>query len=68
MAGDLQAIPLLLGLGVDELSMSPAQIPSAKQVIRQWSLAEAQRLAGQALDLDSAEAVRKTVRHFSTSK
>jgi len=61
MAGDLQAIPLLLGLGVDELSMSPAQIPAAKNVIRNRIFGEAQNLARMALDLDSAEAVRKTV-------
>jgi phosphoenolpyruvate-protein kinase (PTS system EI component) len=67
MAGDLQAVPILLGLGVDELSMSPAQIPGAKQIIRQWSLADAQKLAGQALDLDSSEAVRKTVRRAQAS-
>jgi phosphoenolpyruvate-protein phosphotransferase len=59
MAGDPQAIPLLLGLGVDELSMSPAQIPAAKGIVRKWSLEEAQKLAYKALNLDSAEAVRK---------
>jgi len=64
MAGDSQAIPLLLGLGIDELSMSPAQIPSAKQMIRNWSFANAQDLAHRALDLDGAEAVRKTVQQF----
>lgn len=67
MAGDLQAIPVLLGLGVDELSMAPAQIPSAKRVIRQWNFADAQKLARQVLDLDGSEAVRKTVEHNSTS-
>ncbi|NOY98128.1 MAG: phosphoenolpyruvate--protein phosphotransferase [Chloroflexi bacterium] len=61
MAGDLQAIPVLLGLGVDELSMSPVQIPSAKRVICNWSLVDAQKLAERVLDLDDAEAVRKAV-------
>ena len=62
LAGDPQAIPILLGLGVDELSMSPPSIPTAKQTVRGWSLANTQRLAGAALGLDSAEAVRKLVR------
>jgi phosphoenolpyruvate-protein phosphotransferase len=60
MAGDPGAIPLLLGLDVDELSMSPVQIPAAKRIIRECSFAEAQKLARGALDLDSAEAVRES--------
>ncbi|MCQ3936410.1 MAG: phosphoenolpyruvate--protein phosphotransferase [Chloroflexi bacterium] len=61
MAGDSQAIPILLGLGVDELSMSPRQIPSAKQVVRNWSLADAQELARRALEMDNARAVRRMI-------
>lgn len=64
MAGDSQAIPILLGLGVDELSMSPRQIPSAKQVVRNWSQADAQELARRAIELDSADAIRQAVSEF----
>ena len=63
LAGDLEAIPILLGLGVDELSMSAPSIPMAKEIVRGWSMAHAQRLAGEALQLDSAEAVRRLVRN-----
>ena len=63
LAGDLEAIPILLGLGVDELSMSAPSIPMAKEIVRGWSMAHAQRLAGEALRLDSAEAVRRLVRN-----
>lgn len=68
MAGDPYAIPLLLGLKVDELSMSPAQIPSAKQIVRKCSFTEARELAYRALEFDSAEVVRSAVKHifFST--
>lgn len=62
MAGDPEAIPLLLGLGVDELSMAPALIPQAKLVVRQWSLSAAQALALEALKRDSAAAARAAVR------
>ena len=62
MGGDPQAIPILLGLGVDELSMSPAQIPSAKRVIRKWSFGETRDLVKRALNLDSAGSVRRSVR------
>jgi len=61
LAGDLNAVPILLGLGVDELSMSFPSIPMAKEVVRAWSMPQAQGLAEQALKLDSAEAVRTLV-------
>ena len=62
LAGDPDAIPLLLGLGLDEFSMSPISIPRAKQIIRRWSLEEARRIVEPALKLDSASAVRAFVR------
>jgi phosphoenolpyruvate-protein kinase (PTS system EI component) len=33
LAGDPQAVPILIAMGVDELSMSPAKMPRAKQII-----------------------------------
>ena len=62
LAGDPEAVPILLGLGLDEFSMAPASIPGAKAILRQWSQEEAQRLAESALALESAEAVRGLVR------
>jgi phosphoenolpyruvate-protein phosphotransferase len=62
LGGDAEAIPILLGLGVDELSMTPALIPQAKAIIRTWDIPSAGRLAEQALTLDTAEAVRVKVR------
>ncbi len=58
VAGDRLAVPLLLGLGVRELSMSPVAIPAAKQAVRATDAAAARRLAGEALAADSAAAVR----------
>ncbi len=62
LAGDPEAVPILLGLGLDELSMTPRAIPAAKAVIARWSLAAARELAHKALQMDSAEAVRELVR------
>ncbi len=59
VAGDPLAIPLLLGLGVGELSMAPARIPAAKQAVRATSLKSARRLADEALSAESAAAVRR---------
>jgi phosphoenolpyruvate-protein kinase (PTS system EI component) len=62
MAGDIQAIPLLLGLGFDELSMTPSRIPAAKEQILSLELPVCQELARQALLADSSEAVETLVR------
>lgn len=61
IASDLQAVPLLIGLGVDELSVSVPAIPSVKAQIRTLSLDRCKELAARALTLDSAAAVRALV-------
>lgn len=58
IASDPQAVPILLGLGVDELSVSVPTIPSIKAQIRELSLADCQQLAQQALQQDNASEVR----------
>ncbi len=62
LAGEPDAIPILLGLGLDEFSMAPTSIPRAKTILRSWSKAEATQLAKEVLDFDSAEDVRERVR------
>ena len=57
-ASDVLAIPILLGLGVRQLSCSIPSIPQVKQLIRQLSMEQCQKLAQQALAQDSATAVR----------
>ena len=58
IAGDLQAIPFLIGLGVDELSVSVPTIPSIKAEVRALRAAECRRLAQEALRQDTAADVR----------
>ena len=53
MAGDPVLAPLLLGLGVDELSAAPSLVPPLKFLIRRLKLSEAQDLAAFALDCES---------------
>jgi phosphotransferase system enzyme I (PtsI) len=62
LASEPLAIPILLGLGLDELSMNPPAIPLAKQIIRALRLDKAREVAQAALDLDSPDAVRALVR------
>lgn len=59
LAADPRAAALLIGLGVDEFSVSPAAIAGVKQAIAAVNAAEAEALAQQALALDSAAAVRR---------
>ena len=54
MAGDPVFTPLLLGLGVDELSMAPANVGRVKFLIRRMKMAEARELADFALESDSS--------------
>ncbi|HHJ05979.1 MAG TPA: phosphoenolpyruvate--protein phosphotransferase [Anaerolineae bacterium] len=49
LAGNPQAAPILLGLGLDEFSMSAASIPAVKAALRRYSVAEAKALAQAAL-------------------
>lgn len=51
MAGDSRAIPLLLGLGLDEFSMAPALIPHAKALIRACDVTTCRTIAETALNL-----------------
>ena len=62
LAGEPLAVPILLGLGLDEFSMNPPAIPLAKQIIRSLTMDEAREVAQAALSLDSAEEVRALVR------
>ena len=62
MAGDPEAVPILLGLGLDEFSMAPASIPRIKALVRLWTLEDARQLAAEVVNLGSAEEVRERVR------
>lgn len=68
MAGDPFLTPLLLGLGVNELSVAPAMLPRIKFLVRRIKMAEAQELADFALQcesgrdiMDRSEALAKKV-------
>ncbi len=58
MAGDPRAIPLLVGLGVTELSMAAPAIPRAKQIIRGLEVSAARERALQALALETPDEIR----------
>ena len=60
-ASDRQAVPLLVGLGVDELSVGPRRVPLVKAWVRELDVAAAGELALRALEREDAAAVRALV-------
>ncbi|OXY82079.1 phosphoenolpyruvate--protein phosphotransferase [Oceanimonas doudoroffii] len=58
LGADPQALPLLLGLGVDEVSVSPGRVPLVKARVRECSLARCKDLAAKALRARDAQTVR----------
>jgi phosphotransferase system enzyme I (PtsI) len=54
-AGDPSVVPLLVGLGIDELSATPAAVPAVKFILRRLRLGEARVAAEKALAAESAE-------------
>jgi phosphocarrier protein FPr len=59
LASDLMAVPILVGLGVDELSVNPPVISKVKEVIARLKVKQVEKMAHKVLDLDSAAAVRE---------
>ncbi len=61
MAGDPFSLPVLLGLGIDELSMTPQSIPVLKNMIRSISMADARTFMQEILKQTSARAVTELI-------
>jgi phosphotransferase system enzyme I (PtsI) len=59
MAADPVLLPLLIGLGLTEFSMTPSAIPVAKQVIRQLSAADMRRVAREVLRMATVEEIER---------
>ena len=68
LASDPAAVPVLIGLGVGELSVVPTLTPQIKSLIRTLTLDACRSLARRALELDTAEAVRALVNEFSPAE
>ena len=62
LASDPIAAPILVGLGVRELSVVPNLIPALKARVSSLRLADCRELAARALQIDSDEAVRRLAR------
>lgn len=62
MAGEPYAVPLLLGLGLDEFSMSATSILQARKIVRSLSYKDMQDLAAKAINLTTMEDVLNLVK------
>ena len=65
LASEALAVPVLLGLGVQELSVSVPAIPAVKALLRRLSLRDCQGLAQQLLQMGSAGEVRARLAQFA---
>jgi phosphocarrier protein FPr len=65
LAGEIPAVPVLLGLGVDELSVSVSSIPSVKAAVRRQSVPACRALATEVLSMLTAAEVRERLAAFA---
>lgn len=68
MAGDQAAVPILMGLGLDEFSMSATSMLQTRALMSTLDVKECQKLAAHALEAESNEAVIALVENFKKSK
>ena len=68
LAGDERATLLLLGMGLDEFSMSGISIPKVKKIIRNTDFAEVKAMADEALSKATAEEIQACVDKFIAEK
>jgi phosphotransferase system enzyme I (PtsI) len=66
MAADPRLLPLLVGLGIREVSMRPAAVPQVKQVIRSVRVDEARQLALKAMNCATAREVERLLAGYLT--
>ncbi|CUX38384.1 phosphoenolpyruvate--protein phosphotransferase [Clostridium sp. C105KSO13] len=65
MAADIQAIPLLLGMGLRKYSVNPSSVLKVKKILANCSEKQAEKLASTACEAYSATAVRKLINEMS---
>ena len=65
MAGEPMIAPVLIGLGIRELSMSAVSIPEVKQTIRQMTVADAEALVARVRNLPTTSDVRAIVTDYA---
>jgi multiphosphoryl transfer protein len=68
MAGNVRLAPLLVGLGVDELSMTPTALPLVRTALAQWSSQELSEMAEKVLHLKTITEVEQVITELQSLK
>ncbi len=64
MAADTLAMPLLVGLGLESLSISPATIPYAKRIIKSFNYKDAKKMADKCITVCYEAEIEETIQKF----
>lgn len=68
MAADYNAVPLLVGLGLDSISVSPSAVPYIKKIIRSINYSDAKQLADECLKAKTEQDVKEKIDLFNKTK
>ncbi len=68
MAGDVALIPLLLGLGMDELSVGASSVPRVKMAVRNLAIPECQQLVADVLQLQTSSEILARCLELATAR
>lgn len=64
MAGDLRVVPVLLGMGLDEFSMSPSSILKVRKAVMNISFEKAEKLASEVIKLGTPEEIGNLIEGY----
>ncbi|MDR1474095.1 MAG: phosphoenolpyruvate--protein phosphotransferase [Endomicrobium sp.] len=64
MAGESKYTPLILGMGLDEFSVSPSQIATLKKIVRNVSFSDSKTMADKVLTLEDSKSILKEIDVF----
>jgi phosphotransferase system enzyme I (PtsI) len=64
MAGEPKYTPVILGMGLDEFSVSPSQIAPIKKIVRSMSFVDCKTMADKALKLEDSKSILKEIDLF----
>jgi phosphotransferase system enzyme I (PtsI) len=68
MAGDPLATLILLGIGLDELSVSPAMLLEVKKIIRSVKFVDSEKIAEKALQMKTSEQIERYIRNVMSTR
>ncbi|MCX6825926.1 MAG: phosphoenolpyruvate--protein phosphotransferase, partial [candidate division Zixibacteria bacterium] len=67
MSGDIMAIPLLIGMGINQLSMNPSKLPGACQLISKIKYGDTIELAAEILQMKTLKEIEEKLLEYNTS-